>query len=46
MLTTECPLCDGPASVEAGLATIDCTACGQLEIAPDPIATVELAQAA
>jgi hypothetical protein len=46
MLTTDCPLCDGPASVEAGLAAIDCAACGQLEIAPDPPVAVELAQAA
>jgi hypothetical protein len=45
MLTTDCPICDEPAFVEASLATIDCAACGRLDVAPDnPV--VELAQAA
>lgn len=45
MLTTDCPICDEPAFVEASLATIDCVACGRLDIAPDAT-PVELAQAA
>ena len=39
MLTTDCPICDEPAFVEATLAAIDCAACGRLEFAADPTAT-------
>jgi hypothetical protein len=45
MLTTDCPICDEQAFVEASLATIDCAACGRLDVAPDT-AIVELARAA
>jgi hypothetical protein len=46
MLTTECPICDEPAFVEASLATIDCAACGRLDVAADVAPIIELAQAA
>jgi hypothetical protein len=45
MLTTDCPICDEPAFVEASLATIECAACGRLDVAPDSV-VAELAQAA
>jgi hypothetical protein len=45
MLTTDCPICDEPAFVEASLAAIDCVGCGRLEVAPDAL-IAELAQAA
>lgn len=45
MLTTECPICDEPAFVEAALVAIECAACGRVDIATDPLA-IELAQAA
>lgn len=45
MLTTDCPICDEPAFVEATVVAIECAACGRLDIATDP-AAIELAQAA
>ncbi len=50
MLTTDCPICDEPAFVEATLVAIECAACGRLEIAGDADAagnaTADLARAA
>lgn len=46
MLTTDCPICDEPAFVEAALATIECAACGVMDIAADVAPLVELALAA
>jgi|GEM_PF-5677471 len=46
MLTTDCPICDEPAFVEAALATIECAACGVMDVAGDAAQVVELAEAA
>lgn len=47
MLTTDCPICDEPALVEATMAAVECEGCGRLELAAD-LATdrTELAVAA
>ena len=46
MLTTDCPICDEPAFVEAALATIECPDCGVMDVAADVPARQELARAA
>lgn len=46
MLTTDCPICDEPAFVEATLAAIECAACGVMAVADDAVPAAELARAA
>jgi transcription initiation factor TFIIIB Brf1 subunit/transcription initiation factor TFIIB len=46
MLTTDCPICDEPAFVEAALATIECADCGVMDVAADVAPRAELARAA
>lgn len=46
MLTTDCPICDEPAFVEASLATIECAACGRLDVADDVVRVDDLTLAA
>ncbi len=37
MITIDCPICEGTATVDDDLARLDCDACGAAtEIAPDP----------
>jgi hypothetical protein len=36
MLLVDCPICDGPAPLDAALTTLDCPACGvSFELAAD-----------
>jgi hypothetical protein len=36
MLLADCPLCDGPAPVDAATGDLECDACGvRLDVAPD-----------
>jgi hypothetical protein len=44
MLLVDCPLCDGPAPIDAALTMLDCPACGvALELAADEPATLAAA---
>jgi predicted RNA-binding Zn-ribbon protein involved in translation (DUF1610 family) len=43
MLTIDCPICDEPALVDGALTVLDCPACGDAEIAPDPKPAFDLA---
>lgn len=39
MLTTECPICAGEATLDDGLTTLACDGCAvHVEIAPDDVA--------
>jgi uncharacterized Zn finger protein (UPF0148 family) len=47
MLSIDCPLCGGPLTVDDALVTAACDTCGvTAEIAPDPIARLDLESAA
>ena len=40
----DCPLCDGPATLDGSAAELDCTACGiRLDLAPDEPANLAAA---
>lgn len=46
MLMTDCPWCEGPATVDPGLTTLACDECAVVvQIAPDPTTIVTLAAA-
>jgi hypothetical protein len=37
MITIDCPLCDGPATVDAAVTAVACDGCGvTVEVANDP----------
>ena len=47
MLTTDCPICDGTAALDAALRTLTCDDCGTgTEISADDPVTFEAAAAA
>ena len=45
MITIDCPLCDGPATVDTALTVVACDGCGvKVEVASDPqLTTLDLA---
>jgi hypothetical protein len=44
MLTIDCPLCAGDATIDDGLTVVSCDGCGlRAEIAPDPTTALEVA---
>jgi hypothetical protein len=43
MLTTDCPFCDGEATVDDALTTVTCEGCGSTDVAPETPTFLEAA---
>ena len=43
MITIDCPLCTGEATTDEALSLVTCDGCGAMDVAPDPVRTLERA---